>query len=168
MLRPEEDKYLKGLPADEAGRIIYVYPYNPDIAGIAQGVIEKLAGLLPAGADIRFMGASALGISGQNDIDIYMLAPENEHSVYLAKLEAILGKQIKHKWYWYEQGYEVSVYLADPESPSQKRQIDMHAALQNSPELLREYEQLKSAMNGKTYTEYQTAKYEFYNKVLGQ
>lgn len=167
MLTLDEERYLQGLPPEESNRIIHIQPYNPAIEGIAKAIMQKLRQRLPADTDIRFMGASALGISGQNDIDIYVLVPDSEHSVYLAKLETILGKQVNHKWSWDEQGYEVSVYLADPASPSQKRQLDMHAALQNSPELLHEYEQLKSAMNGKTYIEYQTAKYEFYNKVLG-
>lgn len=104
MLTPDEEKYLKSLPADEAGRIVHVDPYNTGIAGIADSIIKKLAAQLPAGTDIQFMGASALKISGQNDIDIYVLVPESEHSVYLSKLESILGKQVKHKWHWYEGG----------------------------------------------------------------
>lgn len=168
MLTLEEKKYLEGLPTQESHRIVHIQPYNSVIANIANGIVRALEQQLPVGTDIRFMGASALGISGQNDIDIYVLVSDVEQARYLLQLEQVLGKQENHKWHWYEQGYEVSIYLADPSSPSQKRQIDMHTALHNSPELLREYEQLKSAMNGKTYVEYQKAKYEFYNKVLAQ
>ena len=166
MLTENQQKYLAGLPKDEAERVMELHPYNPEIALIAESVAKQIKDLLPM-ARVEFMGASALGISGQNDIDIYILTPEAQHAEYLPKIASLFGQQIKHKWHWTQDGYEVSVYLADPESPSQKEQIDMHNALKSSPQLLKEYEQLKWNMNGKTYKEYQQAKYEFYNKVLG-
>lgn len=165
MLQPDEQNYLDKLPPEEAERIIHIQPYTPYIQTLADNVISRLRAKIP-GARIEFMGASALGISGQNDIDIYVLASEAEQEKYHTILTDLLGEQIKHKWHWMEEGYEISVYLADPTSPTQKRQIEMHTLLKNNPELLKEYEQLKAAVDGQTYKVYQTAKYEFYNRVL--
>ena len=54
-----------------------------------------------------------------------------------------------------------------PKDQKQKEQIEIFEIFKNSPEILKEYEELKLSMNGKTYKEYQIAKYEFYNRVLG-
>lgn len=165
MLRENEQKYLANLSEQEANKVVELHDYNPEIANIAKEVMHQIKQKLP-GADMRFLGASALGISGQNDIDIYVLASEDKQKEYFTKLESLFGPHEKRKWSWQQQGYEVSVYLADPDDPEQKRQIEVFEILHNSPKLLKEYEQLKLAVNGKTYKEYQTTKYEFYNKIL--
>ncbi len=167
MLTSDEQDYLNGLTETQANRIVHIQPYNRALADTAEAVIQRLQDQIP-NTDIQFMGASALGISGQNDIDIYVLAPTPEHSKYFPVLDLLLGKQDKHKWHWVENDYEVSVYLADPQTPTQKKQIDVFNTLKKTPGLLKEYEQLKSSMDGKTYKEYQTVKYEFYHKILSK
>lgn len=47
-----------------------------------------------------------------------------------------------------------------------KGQLKVFEMLKNSPELLKEYEQLKQACGGLPFREYQQRKYEFYNKIL--
>jgi len=166
MITQKEQNYLDNLSPEEAGRIISITPYSSEVHEIAEKVMAKIKSILPD-ADVRFMGASALKISGQNDIDIYVLTDTLNHPKYLSVLNELFGEQTKHKWHWLEKGYEVSVYLSDAADPDQKRQIDMFELLRSNREILNEYEALKSSMNGKTYREYQTAKYEFYNKILG-
>ena len=48
-----------------------------------------------------------------------------------------------------------------------KEQIKIFNIFKNSHAILKEYEKLKSSMNGKAYKDYQIAKYKFYNRVLG-
>jgi len=48
-----------------------------------------------------------------------------------------------------------------------KRQIRVFEILKNNERLLKEYEELKENMNGKSFREYQKRKYEFYHKILG-
>jgi GrpB-like predicted nucleotidyltransferase (UPF0157 family) len=165
MLQPDEQQYLDNLPENQSQKIVKIYPYNSEIATIADSVIKKLHDKLPD-TNIAFIGASALQISGQNDIDIYILEPQSKHENDLVLLNSLLGQQENNHWSWSEHGYEVSVYLADPNTPTLKKQIDVFNKLKNNPELLKEYEKLKLDMDGKTYKEYQTAKYQFYNKIL--
>lgn len=87
--------------------------------------------------------------------------------VYLRKLSEIFGKQSKNKWQWEEDKYEISVHLSDPDDKKFQEQLDIFALFKSRPEVLKDYEKLKNSMNGKSYKEYQIAKYEFYNKVLG-
>jgi len=46
------------------------------------------------------------------------------------------------------------------------RQIKVYDILKSNKELLKEYEELKLKFNGKSFIDYQRAKYMFYNKIL--
>jgi hypothetical protein len=114
------------------------------------------------------MGASALGISGQNDIDIYVLGSSDKLDGWILTLKELFGEQIKGEWQFNRNGFEISIYAADPESPTQKKQIEMFEKLKGNKSILKDYEKLKESMNGGTYKDYQIAKYEFYHKLLNQ
>ena len=165
MLTDGQKNYLSKLSPEQASRIVVIKPYDPQLSVIADAVITKIKKQIPD-ADIRYMGASALGISGQNDVDIYVICPKSLKEEYLGGLAPLFGEQIKNKWHWFDGCYEVSVYLSDPEDHKFKEQLDIFSLFKTDPEVLREYEQLKTSMNGKTYKEYQIGKYEFYNRVL--
>ena len=47
-----------------------------------------------------------------------------------------------------------------------ERQIKVFEILKSDEKLLKEYEELKLSFDGKSYKDYQRAKYEFYNKIL--
>lgn len=166
MLTEGQKHYLKNLSSEKANRKVCIKPYDVKTSAIAEKIINKIKEKLP-NADIRFMGASALGISGQNDVDIYVLCTDEIKNSYIAELNKILGNYNKKKWRLAEDEYEVSVYINNPEDQKQKEQIDIFKILKNNKNILKEYEILKESMNGKTYKEYQIAKYEFYNRVLG-
>lgn len=166
MLTEGQKNYLMKLSPERADSIIKIKPFNSSLAFIANRIIEKIKKEVST-ADPRFMGASALGISGQNDIDIYVICSQDLKEGYVLKLGKIFGEQTKSKWHWFEEGQEVSVYLSDPEDDKFKEQLEIFKIFKNNQQILKDYENLKTSMNGKTYREYQIAKYEFYNQVLG-
>jgi len=47
-----------------------------------------------------------------------------------------------------------------------KKQLRVFEILKENPKLLREYEDLKIQMSGKSFREYQTRKYEFFNNLV--
>ena len=97
-----------------------------------------------------------------------MLCSDEVKDFYTEKLKGLFGEKTKEKkWKFFQGGFEVSVYINNPKDQKQKEQIEIFEIFKNSPEILKEYEELKLSMNGKTYKEYQIAKYEFYNRVLG-
>ena len=165
MLSSDEQNYLDHLPPEKAEEIIFIKPYDPRLENIANDVIQEIHATIPD-ANIKFMGASALGISGQNDIDIYVLGSSGKLGGWILKLNELFGEQIKGKWQFDQDGFEVSVYAANPEDPNQKKQIEVFEKLKEDPALLKEYEALKESMNGKSYKDYQIRKYEFYHKLL--
>lgn len=166
MLTSGQKNYLSKLPKERMESIITVLPYNPKTETISEKVIKQIKETIPE-VDVRYMGASALKISGQNDVDIYVITPKEIKENYLSKLIPQFSEQVKNKWQWHDDGIEVSVYLSDPEDFKFKEQLEIFEIFKVKSEITKEYETLKESMNGRTYGEYQTAKYEFYNRVLG-
>ena len=165
MLTEGQKDYLNKLTPERAGEIINISPYNPKTEIISNKVTDRIRQIIPE-ADIRYMGASALKISGQNDVDIYIICPALLKENYLLKLTPELGQWVKNKWQWHEDEIEVSVYLSDPEDIKFREQLETFKIFKDDPRILKEYEILKESMSGQIYKEYQTAKYEFYNHIL--
>jgi GrpB-like predicted nucleotidyltransferase (UPF0157 family) len=167
MLLPDEQKYLQTIPED---KIVKISPFDPKITETAEEIIRQIHEVFPD-LEIIHMGASGLKISGQNDIDLYMLSPWQEFTKYLEGLIKILGqpksqRQDSVAWEFVKNGFEVQIYLTDPSSEPMQRQVGVFNKLKENPKLLKKYEQLKQEMDGKSFREYQVRKYEFYHKIL--
>jgi len=167
MLTENQEKYLQKISADKIVRIV---PFDPKISGIVQEIKDKVinAGI---NLEVKFMGASALGISGQGDIDLYIFCPEKDFQIYLPKLEEIFGPKVQGititKWQLEKEGHEIEMYLTDPNTPSMQEQIKVFEILKNDPLLLKKYEEIKSSADGQSFREYMKRKYEFFNRILG-
>jgi len=163
MLTKDEESYLKKIPASK--RVI-IKPFDPKSKKVGQTINAKIKKALPK-SKILFMGATALGIAGQNDIDIYVLSERKDFDKYLTTLENFFGKPKNiHRtfieWGFKEDGYSVELYLTEPP----KRQIKVFQILKSDEKLLKEYEDLKLKFDGKSFRDYQKVKYEFYNRIL--
>lgn len=167
MLTKEEKKYLARIPANKK---IEIYPFDPKAKMVGNSIISKIKRNFPK-SRVLFMGATALGIAGQNDVDIYILDKSKRFIRYLPILKNLFGEPLHiHEtfieWGFIEKGYPIQVYLTDPTSLSMQRQIKVFEILKNNSKLLEEYESLKLKFNGKKFRDYQKAKYEFYNRIL--
>ena len=167
MLTENQEKYLLKIPTYKIVRIV---PYDPKISGIVQEIKNKIANA-GINLEVKFMGASALQISGQGDIDLYIFCPEKDFQIYVPKLEEIFGPKVQGisiiKWQLEKGGHEVEMYLTDPNTPSMQEQTKVFEILKNDPLLLEEYEEIKSSANGESFREYMKRKYEFFNRILG-
>lgn len=169
MLTEEQEKYLQTIPEDAK---VKIQPWNPDTAKIAEELTQTIKQQIPDG-EILFMGASALKIAGQNDIDLYALCYSKDFDKYLPHLKRIFGEPTKRgpqsiKWAMKKGGLDVEFYLTDPSAPSMQEQIKVFELLKSDSELLEEYKQIKESADGIPLREYQRRKYEFYNKILQQ
>lgn len=167
MLAPNEKDYLSKI---DENKIVHVTPYNPKIREVVGMLVQSINNIYPD-LEVKHMGASALGISGQNDIDIYAFSNPLDFDKFLPGLIKLFGEPLhKHEtfceWKFKKEGFDIEFYLTSKGSETMQRQIRVFETLKNNPELLREYEDLKSSMNGKSFREYQKKKYEFYHKIL--
>lgn len=163
MLTKDEVNYLAKIDPIQKTT---VFSFDPKAKSTGDMLVKKIKNRLPK-VEILFMGATALEIAGQNDIDIYVLSKPNNFDKYLPDLKSLFGKpKNTHntfiEWSFYQDGYPVELYLTEPPD----RQIKVYKILKANPKLLKEYEQLKLKYNDKSFQDYQKAKYEFYNKIL--
>lgn len=169
MLSKDEIDYLEKISKNKK---VYIYPFDPKLIETAEEIIKTINNIYP-NLEIKHMGASALKISGQNDLDIYAFSNPTNFGKYLPGLTKILGEPIrKHEtfieWGFDKYGFSVQFYLTQKDSLTMQKQIKVFEILKNNPDLLKEYENLKSSLNGKSFKEYQVKKYEFYHKILNQ
>lgn len=167
MILEEQEKYLSTLP-DE--RMTIVSPFDPKARETGLEIVEELRRVLP---DLRivFGGAAALGIAGQNDIDINILSTPIEYDRYAPIIEQLYGTPAKRgtsiKWAFPRNGFDVELYLTDKDSPMLQEQLRVFELLSNSPQLRAEYEQVKMPLGPIDFKEYMRKKYAFYNRILG-
>lgn len=168
MLTPNQEKYLLTIPAGKIARIV---PYNPKIREAMRAIEDEIRKVIPD-LEIVSNGSSALGIAGQNDIDMQLLSSPNEYGSYLPVLAQLFGPPVKRslkliKWEFLRGGFEVELYLTDRNSAVLQDQMKTFRLLQQREDLRKEYQQLKLECNGIKFREYMRRKYEFFNRILG-
>lgn len=166
MLTENQKNYLLTIPESKT---VEIYPFDEKIIETANSVIQKINEATPE-LEVVYIGASALKISGQKDIDINILSEPQYFDKYLPRLTKVLGKPSAIggviEWNFVKNGYELEVYLTDINSEGLKEQLRVFNILKDNPNLLKKYEDLKEKLNGDSFREYQRRKYEFYNKIL--
>jgi len=166
MLTSDEKDFLN----KQIDRVVTIEPFNPACRVAANAVIDKIRSVFPD-ADVRHLGGSSLELSGQNDVDLYVLSDPSDFDKYLPGLIKLFGNTVSRKydsnaWKFKQDGIEVELYLTDPASKPMQTQIGVYKALKSSKRLRKEYEVLKERYNGGSWKEMQRAKYEFYHKIL--
>lgn len=166
MLTQDEEKFLATIPED---KLIEIRPYDPQIKKVVDQLISEVKLIIPE-ADIHFMGASALELAGQNDIDLYLFSSPEQIAIFRDKLIPLFGKPSLDKsfveWDFLRDGFNVEFYITDPNTESMQRQIKVFNLLSSHEEFRDEYETMKLKYNGRSFREYQRLKYEFYNRIL--
>lgn len=167
MLTKDELDFLNKIPAS---KIVHISPFDSKVIKTSEDLIQSISIIHP-GLEVKHMGASALRISGQNDIDIYAFSDPRNFGKFLPGLIKLFGEPLhRHEtfceWKFKKEGFDIEFYLTVKDSITMQKQIRVFEILKNKPDLLKEYERLKESMNGKSFKEYQEKKYEFYHKIL--
>lgn len=167
MITSDDKDYLSKIPMD---KIVRILPYNPKVKMVFNEINTPINGIYPK-LEVKHMGASALEISGQNDVDIFAFSNPLDFDKYLPGLTKLFGEPLhRHEtfieWKFKKEDLDVEFYLTAKDSETMKKQITSFEILKNNKDLVNEYEKLKWSLNGKPFREYQEKKYEFYHKIL--
>ncbi len=168
MLTEGQNKYLATIPDDKK---MVVKPFNQKGLDIASKIMADIKSVEPH-LEVMLLGSLALGISGQEDVDISAFCLKADQPHHLDNFKKLFGEPARQGknstgWDFERGGFSVSVWLTDPTAETTKAQIQVFNLLKNNPELLREYEKIKEDAKDLPYKQYQIAKYEFYNRILG-
>lgn len=167
MLTEGQLKYLAKVPDDQK---MVVKPFNPRGLKIAEQIIADIKAVEPE-LEVMLLGSLPLKISGQEDIDISAFCIKSEQDKHIDNFKELYGEPTRQTgnsicWDFQKNGFDVGVWLTDPTTETTKAQVQVFNMLKNNPELLKEYESIKEKAKDLTYKEYQTRKYEFYNRIL--
>jgi GrpB-like predicted nucleotidyltransferase (UPF0157 family) len=168
MLNENQKKYLSTIPED---KIAHVVDFDPATQTTAQEITAEVKAALPS-AQVFYLGSSALGIAGENDIDLTVLAVNDFDRAYslFKKLYGDPGKENLNDgyahWEFVQNGFPVELHLNDRMKHYFQEQLDTQKILEQNEALRFEYELIKRQLNGHPWKEYMRKKYEFWNRVL--
>ncbi len=169
MLTQNQIDYLKTVPKD---RITHIVDFDPKTQTTAQGIMREIQTALPS-VKIYYIGSSALGIAGENDLDITVIA-ESDFDNSFKILKKYYGipqhENLETKyvtWEFVRNNFPVELHLGASITPDLQEQFDTQKILENNKDLRLEYEKIKRECDGLPWIEYLTRKYEFWNRILG-
>lgn len=169
MLTPEQEKWLAHLSDQDHVTII---PFDPTAQEKFKAVKAKIQAALGDNIRVEHRGATDMGISGQDEIDIYVPVPEDRFNALLAPLTAAFGKPRSHypleraRFVTFEAGKHVDIFLINDACQSWLDGNKFTDYLQSHPDALDRYRLLKEAGEGLSTRAYYRRKLEFFNEIL--
>lgn len=169
MLTKKQKEWLNHLSNSNKVKII---PYNPKVKKVFQKQQKEIQSLLGPKTLVLHEGASAWGISGKGDLDIYISVTVEQFNRYFEQLKEILGEPGSYyplervRWNRLVDDIESEIFLVNQDAPFWKESLIFWEYIEGHPEALEEYRQLKESAEGMSTREYYRVKIEFYNKIL--
>ena len=169
MLTLEQEKWIKHLSDTDT---ISVVPFDVTANEKFELVRARIQKALGDNVRVEHHGATSLGISGQDEIDVYIpVAPEN-YNAMVESLKPLFGEprsfypMRRARFVTAVDGKHIDIFLINKESDDWKDLVKFETILRNDPVKLEEYRKLKEAGNGLSTRKYYRRKIEFIKKIL--
>jgi GrpB-like predicted nucleotidyltransferase (UPF0157 family) len=88
-LTPAQERWVEHLSDNDR---VEIKPYDPGSTEKFESIKQKIRSILGEQIRIEHCGATSMGISGQDEIDIYLPVPEDEFDSLLSPLRSIFGE----------------------------------------------------------------------------
>lgn len=132
-------------------------------------IVQKILGIQQS---VVHCGASSMGISGQDEIDIYVPVPPKDFDLTIGALEGLFGKP-RSRYYLKRARFvmkidekHVDVFVVNIESTDWLNMIRFQDYLRSNLDALEEYRKLKETASGQSTRQYYRIKIEFINEIL--
>lgn len=171
MITAEQQQWLSHLSDKDKVTII---PFDPTSQEKFEKINSIIKNKLGALVRVEHRGASGLGISGQDEIDIYIPVPSNHFDQLVVSLTDLFGEPISHyalkraRFVATEVGKHIDIFAINEESADWLNSVTFENYLRTHPETLEEYRQLKENGDGLSVREYYFRKIEFINKIISK
>ncbi len=171
MLTKEQEKWIDHLSDIDKIKIV---PFDSHSQEEFEGIKSLIQSKLGSTVRVEHHGASSMGISGQNEIDIYVPVPANLFDSFIIKLTELFGEP--HRIYALERARfiasddekRIDVHLVNEEHDNWTNSEKFETYLKTHPEALEEYRLLKENGDSLTIREYYRQKLEFINDILSR
>ncbi len=169
MITPEQEKWLEHLSDDDH---VKIYLFDPCSREIFEKIKKQIQSGLGENIEVVHRGATALGISGQGELDVYIPVSEHDFNSVTILVEKLFGKP--KSFYLLERARfvtsvdntKVEVFVINNKSKSWLDGIKFEEYLRNNPEALDAYKKLKESGDGLSTRKYYRRKIEFINSIL--
>lgn len=170
MLSKDEIKWLNHLSDTDK---ITVKPYDKRAPKIFKKLKQKVDALFLDSVSLEHRGATALKISGQDEIDTYIPVDVKEFDKYIPKLTKLFEEPRsvypdRLRFVTEIDKKHIDVFLIDKKAKSWTNGVKFEEYLKTHPESLEEYRKLKEDGNGVSVREYYTRKGKFINEILAK
>jgi GrpB-like predicted nucleotidyltransferase (UPF0157 family) len=169
MLSDEQQKWINHLSDTGTIKII---PFDSTCEDKFQKIKERIQKYLGEEISVEHCGASALGISGQDEIDTYIPVSSQDFDTYVHLLKKLFGEPKscypleRARFVTEEEGKHIDVFVINKEGDGWKNSVIFHRYLRSHSEALEGYRILKENLAGKSAREYYREKILFINEIL--
>lgn len=166
---PSQEAWLEHLSDSD---YVVIKPFDSTAQAKFEQVRELIQGRLGQQTPVEHHGATSLGISGQDEIDIYVPVPEDRFNAFIEKLSQVFGEPRSHysleraRFRTEVEGKRIDVFLINSESNGWLDCLKFEAYLREHPESLRAYERMKEEGHGLSTQQYYRRKTDFVNRIL--
>jgi GrpB-like predicted nucleotidyltransferase (UPF0157 family) len=169
MLNQEQLNWLARLSDSDS---VNIFPFDPSCSEKFEKIKQKIQSQLGEDLRVEHHGASSLGISGQDEIDVYVPVPTAEFDKTVLLVQTFFGEpksvgSLKRARFATEiDGKKIDLFVVNEEHEEWKKHQKFKSFLLSHPKALEEYRMLKENAAGKSTREYYRAKLEFINGIL--
>ena len=169
MLTHDQEKWIAHLADDDR---VAIQPLDPNAGRIFEQVKARIQAACGSHLPVLHRGATSLGISGQDEIDVYCPVPEAEFVRWLPTLSAVFGPPRSHypleraRFVTYEEGKHIDIFLINAACQGWLDGNEFDAYLRSHPDTLDQYRLLKESGDGLSTREYYRRKTAFINSIL--
>ena len=169
MLTPEQEKWINHLSDQDQ---ITIIAFDASAQQKFEAVKARIQAVLGKNVRVEHRGATHLGISGQDEIDVYIPVAASQFNSLLDPLTVAFGPARSHypleraRFVTFEAGKHIDIFLINDSSQSWLEGVKFEDYLLSHPTALERYRLLKEEGQGLSTREYYRRKVEFINEIL--
>ncbi|MDD4358783.1 MAG: GrpB family protein [Candidatus Pacebacteria bacterium] len=171
MLTKKQEEWISHLSTNFKIEII---PFDKSAEEKFQKVKSIIREKLGKDKEIKHCGSTSLGISGQDEIDVYIPVAKNDFNKYINPLIELFGEPRSNypmeriRFVTDIEEKHIDVFLINKEDEGWINSFKFENYLREHKDCLKEYEDLKRSLNGESLQNYYRKKTEFINNILGR
>lgn len=169
MLSKEKEAWLQKLPSDKQVTIV---PFDPTAEVKYEEIKRRIQNVLGTHIPVVHRGSTSLGISGQDEIDVYIPTPPKHFNELFEDLKKLFGEPRsilplqRIRFVTDVDGKHIDLFLINKEHSDWIDGTKFEAICRENSEIKQKYQQLKEDMNGWTIQDFYRKKNEFIASVL--
>lgn len=169
MLTEDQQKWIDHLSDEDT---ISIVPFDPSCEEKFQEVKRLIQSKFGEGVEVKHCGATSLGISGQDEIDVYIPVSPEDFDSMLIPLTELFGTPRSHyrmeraRFVVEIQEKHIDVFLINKEGDGWNNGLIFEEHLRENSDALDAYRKLKEEGDGVSVREYYRRKIEFINSIV--